>query len=27
VWKENLTQRRGSDLDKEEVDSTIRTIG
>ncbi|MDL5503042.1 MAG: hypothetical protein QSU88_07490 [Candidatus Methanoperedens sp.] len=25
--RENLTQRRGSDLDKEEVDSTIRTIG
>jgi hypothetical protein len=27
VWKENLTQQRGSDLDKEEVDSTIITIG
>jgi hypothetical protein len=27
MWKEYLTQRRGSDLDKEEVDSTIITIG
>jgi hypothetical protein len=27
IWKENLTQRRGSDLDKEEDCSTIRTIG
>ena len=25
--RENLTQRRGSDLDKEEVDSMITTIG
>jgi hypothetical protein len=25
--RENLTQRRDSDLDKEEVDSTITTIG
>jgi hypothetical protein len=27
VLKENLTKRRGSDLDKEEVDSMITTIG
>jgi hypothetical protein len=25
--RRNLTQRRGSDLDKEEVNSTITTIG
>jgi len=25
--RENLTQRRGSDLDKEEFDNTIITIG